>query len=195
MPTKDPRVDAFLRHVPRWREELHKLREILLDTELIESYKWGQPCYIYNEKNIVILGGFASSFVVSFFNGSLLQDPEGILEFAGPNSRIARVLRFTDRSQIAPLENTIKSYVAESIALEQAGRKIERSAANELAVPRELLDAFARINGLEQAFYALTPGRQRGYLMHVASAKQSATRISRIQKCVGKIFDGKGLLD
>ena len=193
MKAKDPRVDAFFRHVPQWHEELHKLREILLDTELTESYKWGQPCYTYGDKNLVLLGGFASSFVVSFFNGSLLQDPEGILEFAGPNSRVAKVLRFTDGSQIAPLESTIKSYVAESIVLEQTGLKIQRSQANELPVPKELLDAFARVKGLEQAFYALTPGRQRGYLMHVASAKQPATRTSRIEKCVDKILDGKGL--
>lgn len=189
----DPRVDAFLRHVPQWREELLALREIMLETDLTESYKWGQPCYTYNDKNLVLLGGFASSFVVSFFNGSLLQDPKGILEFPGPNSRVAKVLRFTDGSQIAPLENTIKSYVAESIVLEQTGIKIQTSPANELPVPKELLDAFARFKGLEQAFYALTPGRQRGYLMHVASAKQAATRTSRIEKCVDKILDGKGL--
>jgi uncharacterized protein YdeI (YjbR/CyaY-like superfamily) len=189
----DPRVDAFLRHVPQWREELLALREIMLETDLTESYKWGQPCYTYNDKNLVLLGGFASSFVVSFFNGSLLQDPEGILEFAGLNSRVAKVLRFTDGSQIAPLETMIKSYVAESIVLEQTGIKIQTSPANELPVPKELLDAFARFKGLEQAFYALTPGRQRGYLMHVASAKQAATRTSRIEKCVDKILDGKGL--
>ena len=189
----DPRVDAFLRHVPLWREELLALREIMLETNLTESYKWGQPCYTYNDKNLVLLGGFASSFVVSFFNGSLLQDPKGILEFPGPNSRVAKVLRFTDGSQIAPLETMIKSYVAESIVLEQTGVKIQTSPANELPVPKELLDAFARFKGLEQAFYALTPGRQRGYLMHVASAKQAATRTSRIEKCVDKILDGKGL--
>ena len=189
----DPRVDAFFRHVPKWRQELLALREIMLETPLAESYKWGQPCYTYNGKNLVLLGGFASSFVVSFFNGAMLQDPEGILEFPGPNSRVAKVLRFTDGSQIAPLENTIKSYVAESIVLEQTGVKIQTSPANELPVPKELLDAFARVKGLEQAFYALTPGRQRGYLMHVASAKQPATRTSRIEKCVDKILDGKGL--
>jgi uncharacterized protein YdeI (YjbR/CyaY-like superfamily) len=193
MKSKDPRVDAFFRHVPQWREELLALREIMLETDLTESYKWGQPCYTYNDKNLVLLGGFASSFVVSFFNGSLLQDPKGILEFPGPNSRVAKVLRFTDGSQIAPLENTIKSYVAESIVLEQTGIKIQTSPANELPVPKELLDAFARVKGLAQAFYALTPGRQRGYLMHVASAKQAATRTSRIEKCVDKILDGKGL--
>jgi uncharacterized protein YdeI (YjbR/CyaY-like superfamily) len=193
MKVKDPRVDAFFRHVPQWREELLALREIMLETDLTESYKWGQPCYTYNDKNLVLLGGFASSFVVSFFNGSLLQDPKGILEFPGPNSRVAKVLRFTDGSQIAPLENTIKSYVAESIVLEQTGIKIQTSPANELPVPKELLDAFARVKGLAQAFYALTPGRQRGYLMHVASAKQAATRTSRIEKCVDKILDGKGL--
>jgi uncharacterized protein YdeI (YjbR/CyaY-like superfamily) len=165
----------------------------MLETDLTESYKWGQPCYTYNDKNLVLLGGFASSFVVSFFNGSLLQDPKGILEFPGPNSRVAKVLRFTDGSQIAPLETMIKSYVAESIVLEQTGIKIQTSPANELPVPKELLDAFARFKGLEQAFYALTPGRQRGYLMHVASAKQAATRTSRIEKCVDKILDGKGL--
>jgi uncharacterized protein YdeI (YjbR/CyaY-like superfamily) len=193
MNPKDPCVDAFFRHVPQWRDELMALREIMLGTDLIESYKWGQPCYTYGDKNIVLLGGFASSFVVSFFNGSLLQDPAGILEFAGPNSRIAKVLRFTDGSQIPPLENTIKSYVAESIELEQTGRKIQKTPATELDVPKELLDAFARVKGLEQAFYALTPGRQRGYLMHVASAKQQATRTSRVEKCIDKIFDGKGL--
>ena len=191
----DPRVDAFFRHVPKWRQELLALREIMLETPLAESYKWGQPCYTYNGKNLVLLGGFASSFVVSFFNGAMLQDPEGILEFAGPHSRVAKVIRFTELSQIAPFKATITSYIAESIVLERSGVKIQKSPSSELAVPKELLDAFARVKGLQQAFYALTPGRQRGYLMHISSAKQSATRISRVEKCIGKIIDGKGLLD
>ncbi len=115
MNTPDPRVDAFLRHLPQWREELTLLRSIMLTTDLVEDYKWGQPCYTHNGRNLVILGGFKSSFVMSFFNGVLLSDPQNILEFAGPNSKTAKLIRFTNIEQIKPRTEILRAYVAEAI--------------------------------------------------------------------------------
>ena len=117
----DLRVDAFLRHVSQWREELTFLRSIMLTTDLVEDYKWGQPCYTHNGKNIVILGGFKSSFVVSFFNGALLSDPHNILEFPGPNSKTAKLIRFTNIEQIKPKIEILRAYVAEAI-VDHAGQ-------------------------------------------------------------------------
>jgi uncharacterized protein YdeI (YjbR/CyaY-like superfamily) len=195
MNPKDPRVDAFFRHVLQWRNELSALRDILLNTDLVESYKWGQPCYTYDGKNVIILAGFSTSFAVSYLKGALLQDTDNVLESPGPNSRSARFIRFIEMSQIAPLEKTIRSYVAEAITLEISGAKIQKPSAEDLVLPEELLDAFRRIVKLEQAFYALTPGRQRAYVMHFSSAKQSATRVARIEKYGPKIIEGKGLQD
>lgn len=196
MKKPDPRVDAFLRHVSQWREELSLLRSIMLSTDLVEDYKWGQPCYTHNGKNLVLLGGFKSSFVVSFFNGALLADPLNILEFAGPNSKTAKVMRFASIEQIQPREDVLRAYVAEAIHIMEVGKeKSPMLGSPPMVIPEELDQMFLALPALKAAFYALTPGRQRGYLMHFNSAKQSATRRARVEKCVSRIMSGKGLHD
>jgi uncharacterized protein YdeI (YjbR/CyaY-like superfamily) len=195
MNTTDPRVDAFLRHVPQWREELTLLRSIMLTTDLVEDYKWGQPCYTHNGKNLVLLGGFKGSFVVSFFNGVLLSDPQNILEFAGPNSKTAKLIRFTHIEQIKPRTALLRAYVVEAVKQIEAGNSKREVIPQPLTVPAELEAMFSALPTLKTAFYALTPGRQRGYVMHVTSGKQAATRKIRIQKCIPRIMLGKGLND
>ena len=195
MNTPDPRVDAFLRHVPQWREELTLLRSIMLTTDLVEDYKWGQPCYTHNGKNLVLLGGFKGSFVVSFFNGVLLSDPQNILEFAGPNSKTAKLIRFTNIEQIKPREDFLRAYIAEAIVHNVVDRKPDVRTPQPVSIPNELETMFQALPALKTAFYALTPGRQRGYLMHFGAAKQSATRRARIEKHVSSIMAGKGLHD
>lgn len=118
----DPRVDAFLRHVPQWRNELELLRSIMLTTDLVEDYKWGQPCYTYEGKNLVLLGGFKASFVVSFFNGVHLSDTHNILEFPGPNSKTGKVLRLTSIEQIGPIKDVLRAYVREAIQIHISGK-------------------------------------------------------------------------
>lgn len=195
MNTPDPRVDAFLRHVPQWREELTLLRSIMLTTDLVEDYKWGQPCYTHNGKNLVLLGGFKGSFVVSFFNGVLLSDPHNILEFAGPNSKTAKLIRFTNIEQIGPRADVLRGYVIEAVQQIEAGNSEREVVAQPMTIPAELDAMFSALPALKSAFYMLTPGRQRGYVMHFTSAKQSSTRRARIEKCISRIMSGKGLHD
>ena len=180
--------------VNRWRTELEVLREIMLSTELKEEVKWGVPCYTLNGKNVVLFGALKESVSISFMNGALLHDPAGILQKAGENSHVDRLLRFTSIDQIVEKEAAIRDFVAQAMAYTSAGKKIDtpRPAPE---IPEELLAAFAEMPELQQAFYALTPGRQRGYLLHFSQAKQSATRASRIAKCTEAILRGKGLME
>lgn len=180
--------------VNRWRTELEVLRQIMLSTELTEEVKWGVPCYTLGGKNVVLMGALKESVSISFMNGALLNDPTGILQKAGENSHVDRLLRFTHLDQIVEKEAEIRDFVAQAIAYTAAGKKIEtpRPVAE---IPEELLAAFAEMPELKQAFYALTPGRQRGYLLHFSSAKQSATRASRIAKCTDAILRGKGFME
>lgn len=195
MNKRNPRVDAFLRHVPQWREELTVLRSIMLQTDLVEDYKWGQPCYTHNGKNLIMLSGFKASFVVSFFHGVLLSDSHNILEFPGPNSKTVKVLRFTSIEQIAEREQIILEYVLESTQTMNMGKTDRVVVSKAIAIPAELEAMFAALPSLKKAFYALTPGRQRGYLMHISSAKQPATRRARVEKNISNILAGKGLHD
>jgi uncharacterized protein YdeI (YjbR/CyaY-like superfamily) len=177
-----------------WTDILEFLRQLILETELLEERKWGVPTYTLNGKNVVMLGVFKDSCVLSFIKGQLIPDPKGLLELPGPNSREGRILRFTKLSQATLLEKNIRHYLQEAILVEQSGKKaVPSSSPQEL--PTELLQKFAEHPGLEAAFFALTPGRQRGYLIHFSGAKQSPTRLSRINKCIPKIFEGKGMLD
>ena len=180
--------------VNRWRTELEVLREIMLSSELTEEVKWGVPCYTLGGKNVVLLGALKDNVSISFLNGALLNDPAGILQKAGENSHVDRLLRFTHLDQIIEKEAEIKDFVDQAIAYTAAGKKIEtpRPAPE---VPEELLSAFADMPELRQAFYALTPGRQRGYLLHFSQAKQSATRSNRIAKCTDAILRGKGFME
>lgn len=180
--------------VHRWTEILEFLRQLLLETELQEERKWGMPTYTLNGKNVVILGVFKESCVLSFLKGGLLEDSYKILDLPGPNSQVGRFLRFTSIQQAKQLKKEIKEYITQAIEIERSGKKPE-SKPTVLVLPEELLQKFGEHPGLENAFQALTPGRQRGYLIHFSEAKQSSTRVTRIEKYVSKIFLGKGLQD
>lgn len=180
--------------VHRWTDILEFLRQLLLDTELQEERKWGVPAYTLNGKNVVILGVFKESCVLSFLKGGLLEDPYQILERPGPNSQEGRFIRFTQLSQALEIEGKIKEYILQAIEVERSGKKSSSKPAIPL-LPEELLQKFEEHPGLQTAFLALTPGRQRGYVIHFSEAKQSATRLNRIEKFVPKILAGKGMLD
>ena len=177
--------------VHEWEAELNQLRAILLASPLSEQIKWGAPCYTHDGKNILMLSALRDSVVVSFFRGAELADPENVLEKPGAHSRFARYIRFTNAEDIPTLKPTILGYVDEAIALEQSGKQPEASAIS-LDYPEELLQVFDQDPRFEEAFAALTPGRQRGYLIHFTSAKQSRTKTSRIMKSMAKIYAGKG---
>jgi uncharacterized protein YdeI (YjbR/CyaY-like superfamily) len=177
-----------------WTDILEFLRQLILETELQEERKWGVPTYTINGKNVVMLGVFKDSCVLSFIKGQLIPDPKELLALPGPNSREGRILRFTQLSQAAELENEIRHFLQEAIQVERSGKKSETAPPPQV-LPDELLQKFAEHPGLESAFFALTPGRQRGYLIHFSGAKQSPTRLSRIEKCIPKIFEGKGMMD
>jgi uncharacterized protein YdeI (YjbR/CyaY-like superfamily) len=177
-----------------WIDILEFLRQLILETELQEERKWGVPTYTINGKNVVMLGVFKDSCVLSFIKGQFLPDPKGLLALPGPNSREGRILRFTQLNQAMELENDIRHFLQEAIQVERSGKKSETAPPPQV-LPDELMQIFAEHAGLESAFFALTPGRQRGYLIHFSGAKQSPTRLSRIEKCIPKIFEGKGMMD
>lgn len=181
--------------VHRWTPILELLRQILLETELVEDRKWGVPVYTLNGKNVILLGVFNDSCVISFIKGSLMKDPEGILELPGPNSHEGRIIRFIKMDDLEKLEAYLPQYIQDAIEIEKSGKKPEVRARGGMEIPEELSEKFAEHDGLETAFFALTPGRQRGYLIHFTGAKQSQTRLSRIEKCVEKIMAGKGMME
>ena len=191
----NPAADKYFLDAPQWQGELMELRKIALSTQLTEMIKWGVPCYVFHESNVVLLGAFKAFCSISFFKGSLMQDPNGILLKPGENSQIARIIKFTHLDQIRELEPVIRAYIFEAIEIEKTGVKpiVDKSA--ELAFPEELLQILDQDAAFKTAFTALTPGRQRGYNLFFTAAKQSATRISRIEKYRQQIFDGKGIND
>lgn len=181
--------------VHNWTEELVKLRGILLDTALTEDRKWGVPCYTYENKNILVMSAFKEYCSISFFKGALLRDTSGILEMPGKNTQSARLIRFTSVDEIEVLEPVLRAYIAEAIEVEKAGLKVDFKETAEYVVPEEFQNMMDEIPELKTAFEALTPGRQRGYLLHFAQPKQSKTRTARVEKCIPKILEGKGLND
>jgi uncharacterized protein YdeI (YjbR/CyaY-like superfamily) len=192
--TANLKVDGHLRKERRWQSEFEKLRQICLDTELTEELKWGQPCYTLNGKNVVLIQGFKEYCALLFFKGALLKDPQNILVKFG-NVQSARQVRFTTLREIAKRKTALRAYLHEAIEVEKAGLKVKWKKTADFAVPEEFqnrLDASAK---LKKAFDALTPGRQRGYLLHFAAAKQSKTREARVAKCAPLILKGKGLND
>lgn len=180
--------------INNWVEELKYLRSIVLDSELTEERKWGVPCYTYNGANVIMISALKDHAVLSFMKGVLLNDSQGILQKPGPNSQSDRILRFTSVDQIISLEETIKSYIQQSVENEKQGLKVEFKK-NPEPIPQELETKFNEDPSFKAAFEALTPGRQRGYILHFSQAKQSATRTSRIEKCLPKIMEGKGMQD
>lgn len=195
MSEPNPSVDVLLRRTTKWRDETAALRSLLLGSGLGEELKWGKPCYTFNGANLAIVQGFKGSCALMFFKGALLEDTHRLLAAPGANSQAARRLEFTSVAQVKAAARAIRDYVAQAKALEQAGRTVDLKAKRELQLPEELTAAFTKRPKLGQAFRALTPGRQRAYVLHFAGAKQSATRAARIDKCVPAILAGRGLND
>jgi uncharacterized protein YdeI (YjbR/CyaY-like superfamily) len=191
----NPKVDWFFEKETQWQKEYKKLRTIVLECDLAEELKWGQPCYTFEKSNIVLIHGFKDYCALLFFKGALLKDKKKILIQQTENVQAARQIRFTDVKEIAKLEKTIKAYIYEAVALEESGVKVPMKKVSEFAIPDEFQSRLNKSAALKKAFYALTPGRQRGYLLYFSSAKQPKTRESRIEKYSKQILAGKGLED
>lgn len=192
---KNSKVDEYLIKAERWKKEFKKLRTIILSCGLDEDLKWYKPCYSYLGKNVLILQGFKNECRMMFFKGALMKDPKKILESQGENTQAARVIRFKNIQEIIKLESTLKAYVNNAIDVEQSGEEVKLKKTSEYKMPDEFKMRLDKNAKLKAAFNNLTPGRQRGYLLHFSGAKQSVTRETRIDKCVDKILSGKGLND
>ncbi|MHA3774945.1 YdeI/OmpD-associated family protein [Verrucomicrobiota bacterium sgz303538] len=190
----NPQVDPFFTSAKKWREEMEGLRRIALNAGLAEELKWGKPCYLYNENNVAIIQGFKERCALMFFKGALLKDPGELLEAPGEHSNAARRMMFSSVGEVTDMEARLRDFIAQAIEIEKAGLKVEVPQKRE-PIPDELKTMFEEVSGLKKAFEALTPGRQRAYVLHFSGAKQSTTRRSRIEKCVPGILDGKGLTD
>lgn len=191
----NPKVDEFISKAKKWKEEYEKLRSIVLDCELTEEFKWMHPCYTFEKKNIVLIHGFKEYCALLFHKGALLQDPHGILIQQTENVQAARQIRFTNVQEIVELEPILKAYIFEAIEVEKAGLKVNVKQNAELIIPEELHKKFDELPALKAAFEALTPGRQRAYILYFSKPKQSKTRESRIEKYMQQILNGKGLND
>ncbi len=195
MPKKNPKVDWYFTKNKNWQEEIEHLRDVILECSLTEELKWGVPCYELEKKNIVLIHVFKEYCALLFHKGVLLKDSKKILIQQTENVQSARQLRFTDLKEIIKLKTTIKAYVKEAIAIEKSGEKVPIKKTAEFKMPDEFKKAMGQDAGLKKAFNALTPGRQRGYLLFFSSAKQAKTREERIEKHYDKIIKGKGLDD
>jgi Uncharacterized protein conserved in bacteria len=192
---RNTKIDPFFNKAKQWKEEFGKLREIVLDCELTEDFKWMHPCYTYDGKNVVLIHGFKEYCALLFHKGALLKDPHGILIQQTENVQAARQLRFTSAEQIEEMQLIIKTYIDEAIEVEKAGLQVEFKKTSDYEVPEELENKFVELPDLKTAFEALTPGRQKGYLYYFSGAKQSKTRESRIEKYIPHILNGKGIDD
>jgi uncharacterized protein YdeI (YjbR/CyaY-like superfamily) len=191
----NPKIDSFLNRANKWREEMEKLRMILLDCQLTEELKWGQPCYTFQEKNIVIIHGFKEYCALLFIKGALLKDSQNILIQQTENVQAGRQIRFTNIQEIMEMESILKAYIFEAVEVEKAGLKVKLKKNTELLFPEEFQNQLDNNPILKTAFEALTPGRQRAYNLYFSAPKQSITRESRIEKCIPQILIGKGLND
>jgi len=190
-----PKVDQFIINAPNWQQELELLRSIILDCQLTEELKWDIPVYTYKKANIVGINGLKDYCTIAFFKGGLLNDASGVLVKPGEHTQSGRQIRFTSIEGIIQLEPVIKAYIFEAIEVEKAGLKIESKPVSDYTVPEELTQQFEEFPPLKTAFEALTPGRQKAYLIYFSEAKQSATRLQRIEKMTERILCGKGLTD
>jgi uncharacterized protein YdeI (YjbR/CyaY-like superfamily) len=190
---RNPKVDAFLRESTEWRKEFEELRRLILDCQLTEELKWGKPCYTFQQSNIVLMHGFKEYCALLFIKGALLHDAHGILIQQTENVQAARQVRFTNVRQIAGMERILKAYIREAIEVEKAGLEVNYKKTSEFIIPEELKSKLDAIPSFKTAFAALTPGRQRGYLLYFSAPKQSKTRQSRVEKCMRQILNGKGL--
>jgi uncharacterized protein YdeI (YjbR/CyaY-like superfamily) len=191
----NPKVDFYFTKTTKWQKELEKLRMIVLDSKLTEELKWGVPCYSFEKKNIVLIHVFKEYCALLFFKGALLKDTKGILIQQTKNVQAARQMRFTHIEEIVKSERLIKAYIKEAIEVEKDGLKVDFKKTKEYNIPEEFKTKLNELPVLKKSFYSLTPGRQRGYLLYFSSAKQAATRESRIKKYIKKILNGKGLDD
>jgi uncharacterized protein YdeI (YjbR/CyaY-like superfamily) len=189
----NPKVDKYLDRATQWKDEMEKLRTIILDCGLTEELKWGKPCYMYQKSNIVVIQGFKAYCALLFMKGFLLNDAYGILIKTGENTRVGRQIRFTNSREIVKMRTILKSYIYQAIEVEKAGLKVNHAKAPEFAVPEEFQKKLKKMPALKTAFNALTPGRQRAYIFYFSAPKQSKTRESRVEKCLNQILDGKGL--
>lgn len=194
----NPKVDFYFNKASQpqnWQEALKVLRQLVLDCTLEETLKWGVPCYTFQKKNILLMHEFKEYCALLFFKGALLQDPHGILIQQTENTQAARQIRFTSVQEILDMETILKRYIYEAIEVEKAGLKVALKKTAEYLIPSEFQKKLDEIPGLNTAFYALTPGRQRAYLLYFAAAKQSKTREARVEKSMEQILSGKGLED
>ena len=193
--TMNPKVDFYFNKEKKWQEEIKKLRMTVLDCGLTEELKWGCPCYAVEKRNIVLIHVFKEYCALLFFKGALLKDAKSILIQQTENVQAARQMRFTSGAEITKLQSSIKAYIKEGIKLEKSGAKVELKKTSEFTMPEEFEQKLKAMPQLKKAFYTLTPGRQRGYLLYFSSAKQSKTRAARVEKSMQRILDGKGLND
>ncbi|WP_062234387.1 YdeI/OmpD-associated family protein [Fictibacillus sp. FJAT-27399] len=191
----NPKVDEFLSKAKKWKGEYEKLRNIVLDCELTEEFKWMHPCYTFEKKNIVLIHGFKEYCALLFHKGALLKDAHGILIQQTENVQAARQIRFTNVQEIVEMETILKAYIFEAIEVEKAGLEVNFKKNTEFIIPEEFQNKLDEIPTLKTAFDALTPGRQRAYILYFSAPKQSKTRESRVEKCMQQILNGKGLND
>jgi len=191
----NPKCDFYFDKNEQWQKEIEKLRDIVLDTGLTEELKWGCPCYMYNDTNVVLIHVFKEYCAILFFKGALLNDPNGILVQQTENVQAARQMRFTNVKEIVKLEKAIKAYIYEAIEVEKAGLKVQLKKTQEFPMVEEFEVKLNKNKALKKAFESLTPGRQRAYLLHFSSAKQAKTREARVEKYIPQILAGKGIDD
>jgi uncharacterized protein YdeI (YjbR/CyaY-like superfamily) len=191
----NPKVDVYLSNAKQWQKEVQKLRVILLDCQLTEEFKWGKPCYTFQEGNILAILLLKAHCALLFFKGGLLKDVNGLLIKPTENTEAGRQMRFTKVREIVEREAILKAYIGEAIAAEKAGLEVKIKKPAELKIPEEFQNKLAATPALKTAFAALTPGRQRSYIFYFSAPKQSKTRASRVEKCMQQILKGKGLAD
>ena len=195
MNNMNPKVDFYFIKEKKWQEELEKLRMIILDCQLTEELKWGVPCYTFQKSNIVLIHVFKEYCAILFVKGALLKDARGILITQTENVQAARQIRFTNVREIVEMETILKAYIYEAIEVEKAGLKVNYKKATEFSIPDEFQNKLDENPALKTAFGALTPGRQRAYLLYFSASKQSKTREARVEKYMQQILNGKGLND
>ena len=195
MKKTNPKVDWYFSKAKKWKQESKKLRTIVLDCGLTEELKWGKPCYTFQGSNVVLIHGFKDYCALLFFKGALLKDAKGVLVQQTENVQAARQVRFTNLREIAEKETTLKAYIKEAIDVEKAGLEVDYKKTSEFKISEEFQNKVDEIPALKTAFDALTPGRQRGYILYFSAAKQPKTREARIEKCMQQILNGKGLND
>ncbi|MCI1773088.1 MAG: YdeI family protein [Paenibacillus lautus] len=192
---RNTKIDPYFNKLKKWKEEFGLLREIALDCGLTEDFKWMHPCYTFDGKNIVLIHGFKDYCALLFHKGALLKDPHGILIQQTENVQAARQIRFTNAQDIDEMQLIVRAYITEAIEVEKAGLQVNFKKNTDYTIPVELENKFEEVPNLKEAFEALTPGRQRAYILHFSAPKQAKTRESRVEKNIPHILNGKGLND